>query len=102
MRVGSFHSAQWAEANDLQRTLAHWLSILKILWYAKPDEVKFEDMSDWITVIKDEVRTKLKAVAMFIWDGGMRLPTEHNADDGVMPQDMEMEADTDIGLSIRS
>ena len=75
MSVGSFCSAQWADADDLQRTLAHRLSILKILWYAEPHEVKFEDMSNWITVIEDEVRTKPQGC------GGVRTSQGDEASD---------------------
>ena len=75
MTVGSFRSEQWAEADDLQRTLAHRLPTLKILWYAEPDEVRFEDMSDWFTVIEDEVRTKPQGC------GGLRTSQGDEAPD---------------------
>jgi hypothetical protein len=44
--VGSLGSEQRAEAGVLQRKLEHRLSYLKILWYAEPDEVKFEELTD--------------------------------------------------------
>ena len=75
MTVGSFRSEQWAEADDLQRTLAHRLLTLKILWYAEPDEVRFEDMSDWFTVIENEVRSKPQSC------GGVRTSQGDEASD---------------------
>ena len=78
MTVGSLRSTPWAEAGDLQRMLAHQLSILKILWYAEPDEVRFENLSDWITVIEVEVRTKLRAMEVFIQVRTMRTLTGHD------------------------
>jgi hypothetical protein len=77
--VGSLGSEQRAEAGALQRKLEHRLSYLKILWYAKPDEVKFEELTDWITDVEDEVRRTLKVMEVFMKVREMRLKTEHNA-----------------------
>ena len=71
--VGSLRSEQWAEAGDLQRKLAHRVLILKILWHAEPDEAKFHSMSDWITVIEDEVRIEFVT-------GGVELLKGHCTD----------------------
>ena len=107
--VGSLCSEQWAEAGDLQWKLAHRLLILKILWHAEPDEVRFHGMSNWITVIEDEVRTKLRAMEVFVRVRERRLPSEHNAGvqttpdpagGGVVPQREEATTNTITGLSI--
>ena len=91
----------------MRRKLEHQLSILKILWYAEPDEVKFEDLSDWVTVIEDEVRRTLNVMEVFMQVREMRLLTEHDAGvktitdpDGVDVglQDTEATTNTDMGL----
>ena len=102
MRLGIFDQSNG-------RRLAHRLSMLKILWYAEPDEVKFEDMSNWISVIEDEEKTKLKAMELFVRIREMRLPTEHKAGvqtatdpagGSVVLQNMEATTNTDTKTSI--
>ncbi len=44
--VESLGSKQQAEAGELRHKLEHRLGYLKILWYAEPDEVKFEELTD--------------------------------------------------------
>jgi hypothetical protein len=91
----------------LQRRLANRLSIMKILWYAEPDEAKFEDLTDWITVIGDEVKKTLNVMEVFMQIREMRLLTEHDAGGEtitdpagvyVVLQDTEATTNTDTGL----
>ena len=39
-------TAQKTEAGELRQKLWQRLGYLKILWYAEPDEVKFEELTD--------------------------------------------------------
>ena len=107
--IGSLHLEQWAEAGDLQQKLAHRLSIMKILWHAEPDEARFHGMRDWITVIEDKVRTKLRAMDVFVRVRERRLLNEHNAGvqitpdpagGGVLPWREEATTNTTTGLNI--
>jgi hypothetical protein len=77
--VGSLCSERRAEAGDLRRKLEHRLSILKIFWYAEPDEDKFEELSNWITDVGDEVQRTLNVMEVFMKVREMRLLTEHDA-----------------------
>ena len=75
-----------------------------ILCYAKPDEVRFENLSDWITVIEDEVKMKLRAMEVFIRVRTMRILTGHNTGvqktGGFVLHDTEAMTNTDTGLNI--
>ena len=77
--VGSLGSEQRAEAGALQHKLENRLSYLKILWYAEPDEDKFEELSNWITDFGDEVERTLNVMEVFMKVREMRLLTEHDA-----------------------
>jgi hypothetical protein len=77
--VGSLGSEQRAEAGALRRKLEHRLSYLKILWYAEPNKVRFEELSNWITDVGDEVRRTLNVMEVFMKVREMRLLTEHDA-----------------------
>jgi hypothetical protein len=79
--VGSLSSQQQAEAGELRHKLEHRLGYLKILWYAEPDEAKFEELTEWITDVEDEVRRMINVMTVFMRVRGMRLKTEH--DEGV-------------------
>ena len=74
--VGNLRPEQWTEAGEFQGKLTHRLLIL---WHAEPDKARFYGMSTWITVIEDEVRTKLRAMEVFIRVRERRLPYAHNA-----------------------
>ena len=69
-RVGSLDTILQTEAGELRRQLQHRLGYLKILWYAEPNETKFED----------EVRRILNVMTVFMRARGTRLKTKH--DDG--------------------
>ena len=63
----------------MRRKLEHRLSILKIFWYAEPDEDKFEELGNWITDVGDEVQRTLNVMEVFMKVREMRLLTEHDA-----------------------
>jgi hypothetical protein len=46
-RVGSLDTILQTEAGELRRQLQHRLGYLKILWYAEPNETKFEGLTEW-------------------------------------------------------
>ena len=104
--VGPLHPEQWTEAGNLHRKLAQRLSLLKILWHAEPDEARFHGMREWITVIEDEVYTKLGAMEVFMrtkenWFVDTRAggQTTHGpADGGVVP--LRKEATTPIAARL--
>jgi hypothetical protein len=52
--VGCLDSTQQTEAGELRHKLKHRLGYLKILWYAEPNEAKFEELTEWITGVDDE------------------------------------------------
>ena len=45
-----------------------------ILWLSEPNEARYHGISNWITTIKDEVRTKLRALEVFIRARERRSP----------------------------
>ena len=63
----------------MQRKLENWISYLKILWYAEPNEDKFEELSNWITDVGDVVKRTLNGMEVFMQVREMRLLTEHDA-----------------------
>ena len=42
--------------------MAHQVMIFKILWHAEPNEARFENLQEQVTVVEGEVRTKLLGV----------------------------------------
>ena len=76
--VGSLDSTQQTEAGDLRQKLERRLGYLKILWYAEPNEAKFEELTEWITDVEDEVRGTINVMTVFMRVREMRLKTEHN------------------------
>jgi hypothetical protein len=79
-RVGSLDTILQTEAGELRRQLQHRLGYLKILWYAEPNETKFEDLTEWITGVEDEVKRILNVMTVFMRARGTWLKTKH--DDG--------------------
>jgi hypothetical protein len=76
--VGCLASTQQTEAGELRQKLEHRLGYLKILWYAEPNEDKFEELTEWITGVEDEVRRIINVMTVFMRARGTRLKTEHN------------------------
>jgi hypothetical protein len=66
------------EAGDLRQKLERRLGYLKILWYAEPNEAKFEELMEWIADIDDEVRQTIQVMTVFMRARGAWLKTEHN------------------------
>ena len=58
--------------------------LLRILWLSKPNEARYHGISDWIATIKDEVRTKLRALEVFIRAREKRCPYPLNV--GIQPR----------------
>ena len=77
--VGGFCSKRRAEAGELRWKLENQIWYLRILWYAEPDEVKFEELSDWIAEVEDKVKRTLNDMEVFMKVREMRLLTEHHA-----------------------
>ena len=105
--VESLWSEKQAEDGDLRRKLENRLSILKTLWYAESDEVKFKDLSNWITIIEEEVKRTLTIMEVLTQVRKMRLNehypgvktiTDPSGVD-VLLQDTEAATNTDIGLN---
>ena len=71
-------TTQKTEAGELRQKLWHRLGYLKILWYAEPSETKFEELTEWITGVNDEVRRIINVMTVFMRARGTRLKTEHN------------------------
>ena len=40
--------------------------LFNILWQAEPNEARFEDLPEWVAIVEDEARTKLKALELFM------------------------------------
>jgi hypothetical protein len=76
--VGCLDSTQQTEAGELRQKLEHRLGYLKILWYAEPNEAKFEELTEWITDVGDMVRRTINVMTVFMRAKGARLKTEHN------------------------
>ena len=85
------------------------LGYLKILWNAEPSEIKFEELTEWITGVNDEVRRIINVVTVFMRARGTRLKTEHNdggksitdhpAGVDVVLQETESATNAQIGLN---
>ena len=65
--VGSLDTILQTEAGELRRQLQHRLGYLKILWYAEPNETKFEELTEWITGVEDEVIQRYDGVHEGPW-----------------------------------
>ena len=76
--VGCLDSTQQTEAGKLRQKLERRLGYLKILWYAEPNEAKFEELTEWITRVDDEVRRRVNVMTVFMRARGTRLKTEHD------------------------
>jgi hypothetical protein len=76
--VGSLDSTQQTEAGDLRQKLERRLGYLKILWYAEPNEAKFEELTEWIVDVDDEVRRTIQVMTVFMRARGAWLKTEHD------------------------
>ena len=63
--VGCLDSTQQTEAGELRQKLEHRLGYLKILWYTEPNEAKFEELTEWITGVDDEVRRIINVMTVF-------------------------------------
>ena len=68
------HPEEWTEAKESKKKLMQQSSLLRILWLSEPNEARYHSISDWITTIKDEVRTKLRALEVFIRARERRSP----------------------------
>ena len=66
MTVGHLLEDPWKEAANLQQTIAHGVSMFKILWQAKPNEARFDNLREWVTIAVIEVKTNLKALELFM------------------------------------
>jgi hypothetical protein len=64
--VGSLDSTQQTEAGDLRQKLERRLGYLKILWYAEPNEAKFEELTEWIAGVDDEVWRTIRVMMVFM------------------------------------
>ena len=66
MMVGHLLKDPLVEASKLQYTMAHHVSIFKILWQAELTEARFENLRECVAIIDSEVRTKLRALELFM------------------------------------
>jgi hypothetical protein len=71
-------NARKTEAGELQGKLWHRLGYLKILWNAEPSETKFEELTEWITGVNNEVKQIIIVMTVFMRARGTRLKTEHD------------------------
>ena len=66
MTVGHLPEDPWRKASNLQRTIAHHISILKTLWHTESHGARFENLCRWIAVVEDKVRAKFKTLELFM------------------------------------
>ena len=59
-------NARKMEAGELQRKLWQNLGYLKILWNAEPSENKFEELTEWITGVNNEVKQIIIVMTVFM------------------------------------
>jgi hypothetical protein len=71
-------TAQKTEAGELRRKLWQRLGYLRILWNAEPSDTKFEELTEWITGVNNEVKQIINVMTVFMRARGTRLKTEHN------------------------
>jgi hypothetical protein len=71
-------NARKTEAGELRRKLWQRLGYLKIWWNAEPSENKFEELTEWITGVNNEVKQIIIVMTVFMRARGTRLKTEHN------------------------
>ena len=66
MTVGNLWEDPWEKAYGLPSTMTRQVLLFDRLWQSEPDKAKFEDLCDWVIGVKKDVRTKLKALELFM------------------------------------
>ena len=66
MAVGHLLETPWEEARTLRNMTSHDEFIFDVLWRSEPDPRRFEDLREWVAVVKTDARSKIKALDLFM------------------------------------
>ena len=66
MTVGHLLEDPWEDARELRNTMACQVLLFDCLWQSEPDEARFEDLREWVAIVKNNAKTKLKALELIM------------------------------------
>ena len=66
MAIGHLLKNPWEEAHNLRTATAHDAFLFDCLWRSEPNGARFENLREWVAVVKADARSKLKALDLFI------------------------------------
>ena len=54
MAIGHLLKDLWEEACNLRNATARRLLLFNCLWQSEPDETRFEDLREWVAIVKTD------------------------------------------------
>ena len=66
MATGHLQDQPWEEASRLRTATAHDVFILDCLWQSEADVTRFENLRQWVAIVKADTKSKLKALDLFV------------------------------------
>ena len=66
MAIGHLLETPWEEARTLRDMTTHDAFLFDCLWRSEPDVARFENLREWVAVVKTDARSKLKALDLFM------------------------------------
>ena len=66
MTVGHLLEDPLEEARELRNKMDRQVLLFDCLWQSKPDEARVEDLREWVAIVKNNAKTKLKALELIM------------------------------------
>ena len=66
MAIGHLLETPWEEARTLRDRTTNDEFLFDCLWRSEPDAKKFENLREWVAVVKTDARSKIKALDLFM------------------------------------